>query len=210
MKEHNVYEEVKSTGKECCISTRWITSEKFVDGKKITKARLVARGFEEDSSKMTKDSPTCTKESLRIVFTVAATEQWKIQSLDISSEFLQGNQIQRDLYILPPKDIRVEGVIWKLQRCIYGLNDAPRAWYDKVKAEMILLGASLSKYDHSLFMWHENEQLIGILVTHVDDFIFAGTTDWEKRVIENSRSVHITQLRLSTLVLTLSKEMRKL
>ena len=65
-------------------------------------------------------------------------------SLDISSAFLQGNEIQCDLYILPPKDIRIEGVIRKLKRCIYGLNDAPRAWYDKVRAEMILLGASVN------------------------------------------------------------------
>jgi transposase InsO family protein len=187
LNEHNVYEEVKSTGKECCISTRWIVTEKFVDAKKITKARLVARGFEEDSSLMTKDSPTCTKESLRIAFTVAATQQWKIQSLDISSAFLQGNEIQRDVYVLPPKDIRTEGVIWKLKRCIYGLNDAPRAWYDKVKAEMILLGASVSKYDHSFFMWHEYEKLIGVLVTHVDDFTFAGTAAWETKVIGSIR-----------------------
>ena len=47
---------------------------------------------------------------------------------------------------------------------------------DKVKSEMITLGASVSKYDHSLFMWHENGQIIGILVTHVDDFTFG---DWK-------------------------------
>ena len=121
---------------------------------------------------MTKDSPTCTKESLRIVFTVSATEKWKIQSLVISAAFLQGNGIQRDLYILPPKDIRTEGVIWKLKRCIYGLNDVPRVWYDKVKTEMITLGASVIKYDHSLFMWHENGQIIGILVIHVGFYVW--------------------------------------
>ena len=187
LKEHNVYEEVNNTRKERCISARWILTEKYVDGKKIVKARLVARGFEEDSSMMTKDSPTCTKESLRIVFTAAATQKWKMQALDISSAFLQGNKIQRDVYILPPKDVRTDGVVWKLKRCIYGLNDAPRAWYDKVKSEMISLGAVVSKYDHSLFMWHNNGLLIGILVTHVDDFTFAGTAEWEKKVIGNLR-----------------------
>ena len=30
------------------ISSRWIITERFKDGKKVVKARLVARGFEED------------------------------------------------------------------------------------------------------------------------------------------------------------------
>jgi hypothetical protein len=187
LKQYNVYEEVQRMKNMSCVSSRWILTEKYIDGQKTIKARLVARGFEEDSSNMTKDSPTCTKESLRIVFTVAATENWKIQSLDISSAFLQGNQIQREVYILPPKDVRSDGVVWKLNRCIYGLNDAPRAWYEKVKSEMILLGAMVSKYDHSLFVWHNNCQLIGILVTHVDDFTFAGTKDWDDRVVGHLR-----------------------
>ena len=70
-----------------------------------------------------------------------------------------------------------------MKRCIYGLNDAPRAWYEKVKSEMKLLGATLSKFDNALFMWHKNEEVIGILVTHVDDFIFGGTDEWKNSVI---------------------------
>ena len=115
LKEHNVYEEVPKTGREQYISTRWIVTEKIADGKKITKARVVARGFEEDSTAMVKDSPTCTKESLRMVFTVAVTQKWAIQSLDISAAFLQGNEIQREVFVLPPKDIINDGMIWKLK-----------------------------------------------------------------------------------------------
>ena len=189
LQNHDVYEEVNSSRINSCVSTRWILTEKCVEGKKNIKARLVARGFEEDSTLMVKDSPTCTKESLRMVFTVATTEHWKIQSLDISSAFLQGNAIQRDVFVLPPKDIRKPGIVWKLKRCIYGLNDAPRAWYNKVKAEMIQSGAEVSKYDNSLFMWHnENDDLIGVLVTHVDDFTFAGTSAWETNVIGNLKN----------------------
>ena len=186
LKEHDVFEEVnvKEANHINSISTRWVITEKFADGERVTKARLVARGFEEDSSDMMKDSPTCTKESLRLVFAAAATQHWSVQSLDISSAFLQGNPIQRDVYIMPPEEVRTEGVLWKLKRCIYGLNDAPRAWYNKVKSEFVeKLGATLSKYDNSLFMWHKEGKLVGILVCHVDDFTYAGTPDWEKIVI---------------------------
>lgn len=143
---HDVYEEVRVDEIEShCISTRWVVTEKFVNGERNVKAHLVARGFEEDTTHMVKDSPTCTKESLRLAFIVATTKQWMIQSLDISSAFLQGDVIQREVYVKPPTDACDQGVAWKLKRCIYGLCDAPRAWYEKVKGEM------KSLVSHSVF-----------------------------------------------------------
>ena len=109
--------------------------------------------------------------------------KWAIESIDISSAFLQGDPLQRDVYIIPPSDICTEGVAWKLKCCIYRLNDAPRAWYEKVKSEMKFSGATLSKFDNALFMWHRKDKLIGILVTHVDDFVFGGIDEWKKSVI---------------------------
>ena len=40
----NVYEEIEKTNEDC-ITTQWVYSQKYVDGKRIVKARLVARGF---------------------------------------------------------------------------------------------------------------------------------------------------------------------
>ena len=53
-----MYEEVDNLGQNF-ISVRWVITPKLIDGKWISKARLVARGFEEDSSKFRSDSPTC-------------------------------------------------------------------------------------------------------------------------------------------------------
>ena len=42
--------------------TRWVLTEKFVNGNKTTKARLSERGFEEDHlAKLRTDSPTCKR-----------------------------------------------------------------------------------------------------------------------------------------------------
>ena len=54
------------------------------------KARLVARGFEEDHlAKLCTDSPTCGKESLQIVIAIIITYGWEINSLDIKPAFLK-------------------------------------------------------------------------------------------------------------------------
>jgi hypothetical protein len=110
---------------------------------------------------------------------------WEIHSLDVSSAFLQGNGIQRELYLQPPIEVEDEGTIWRLKRCIYGLDDAPRAWYDRVKEELLRLGGVTSKYDDAVFLWHTGDSLSGMIVLHVDDFVYCGTEKWHRSVITN-------------------------
>ena len=70
-----VYEEIDDIGQET-MSVRWVVTPKMIDGKWGTKARLVARGFEEDCSKIRADSPTCMRETVRILLTIASSKNW--------------------------------------------------------------------------------------------------------------------------------------
>ena len=182
MIDHDVFEEVENIGQKT-ISSKWVLTEKFKGGKKLIKARLVARGFEEDSTKLRTDSPTCNKRSFRMLMTMAVSYGWKIHSLDISAAFLQGDPLKREVFLKMPKDICDKGKLWRLKRCIYGLNDAPRSWYERVKKEFLNLGAIMSVYDPALFFWYKNNRLIGVLTSHVDDFAYCGTTDYLEGVV---------------------------
>ena len=94
------------------------------------KARLVARGFEEDClSKFEKESPTCYKDTFRAVLSLAAQNKWNLQTIDIKTAFLQGETINRNVYIIPPTEAKCKSNhIWKLNKCVYGLSDAPLKW----------------------------------------------------------------------------------
>ena len=59
--DYGVYEPVKYTGQNL-ISVRWVCTSK--DGQ--VKARLVARGFEDDCINIRTDSPTCSKMNPRL------------------------------------------------------------------------------------------------------------------------------------------------
>ena len=83
-KQNNVFEEVENEGQDL-ISVKWIITEKFINGEKIIKARLVARGFEENSDKLQCDSPTCSKDALRISLTLISSYGWVCYSLDIKT-----------------------------------------------------------------------------------------------------------------------------
>ena len=186
-KQNNVYETVKFSG-QSCVSVRWVTTTKFVNGKRKVKSRFVARGFEEKDDDFLSDSPTCAKESLRIALSIIASKKWKCQSIDIKAAFLQGRPIEREVYITPPSEAGVSPhFVWKLKTCIYGLKDASKTWYLSVKEKFIELGAKPSRYDPAVFIWHQNGALKGILCAHVDDFLFGGTQEFLDSVINPVR-----------------------
>ena len=93
--DNNVYEVVPYNNQKC-ISVRWETSLKGnPDGTSKPKARLVARGLEEENlHEVPKDSPTCGKDTLRVTLAIIATNKWELRSIDIKTAFLQGNNYQ--------------------------------------------------------------------------------------------------------------------
>ena len=82
---------------------------------------------------------------------------------------------------LPPEVDTIN--LWKLLVTVYGLCDAPRAWYLKVKEVLEKAGARKSKFDDAIFYWYHNDKLEGILSCKVDDFVWGGTNNFIKKVI---------------------------
>ena len=181
-KQNDVYEEMEDLGQET-ISVRWVITEKLRENAPIIKARLVARGFEENTCELDKHSPTCSKEAVRLALSIASSNSWDCHTLDVKSAFLQGNQISRNVFLKPPPEYN-NGKLWRLKKTVYGLSDAARQWYLRVKEELVKLGVTISKLDPALFSWHENGRLCGIICLYVDDFLWAGTPSFEVNVIE--------------------------
>ena len=74
-------------------------------------------------------------------------------------------------------------VIWKLKKCVYGLNEAARMWYLSLSTELLAMGMEKSRYDEAIFFWHNEGHLQGVMSAHVDDFFWAGTDLFESNVL---------------------------
>ena len=70
--------------------------------------------------------------------------------------------------------------IMKLESAVYGLRNAPRQWYLRLKKELIALGCRVHQLDTCLFMLYENESLVGIVGAYVDDCLMCGNTQSPK------------------------------
>ena len=159
------------------ISVKWVVTEKMIDGAMGVKARLVARGFEEVKDFRT-DSPTLSREGMRVTLAIIAANGWLLQSIDIKTAFLQGKPLERTVFLKPPKEANTDR-LWKLLKCVYGLGDAPRQFYLKLFDELIKLGMVVSTVDKALFFAFKNNVLIGIIGCHVDDMLYGGDDDFK-------------------------------
>ena len=180
-KQNKVFQEVSDDGQDA-ISVRWVITEKLKGDNRIIKARLVARGFEENFDNKT-DSPTCAKDTLRVVMSVIACHGWVCHSIDIKAAFLQGEPINRDLYIRPPPEFNT-GKLWKLKKTVYGLCDAARAWYFRVKRALLDMGMKMSSLDNAMFLYLVDDAVTGVICIHVDDFCWAGDDIFKTAIID--------------------------
>ena len=74
---------------------------------------------------------------------------------------------------VPARDSDGRPLVCKLRKALYGLRQAPRAWYDKLHSTLLSLGFKRSDYDSCLYL-HTQAQLW--LAFHVDDFLLIGPT----------------------------------
>ena len=178
LKEFHTYEEVPDTN-QSRISTTWVLWQKGEE----TRARLVARGFEEETIIQT-DSPCIGKSAMRIFLTIASSRCWIVKTTDIKSAFLQGKSLDRDVYLIPPRESDVqENYLWKLNHCIYGLNDAARQFYQSVEETLLNLGCEQSSLDPALFCWRYGSELQGMVACHIDDFLHSGSRQFDTKVM---------------------------
>ena len=117
---------------------------------------------------------------------LAAKNKWQIQTSDIKCAFLQGETIDRELYLRPPKEKRIKGKVWKMRKRAYGLTDASRGFYLELRKTLVELGCKQSKYDPAMYLYSDQDgHLEGLILTHVDDLLHgSGGNNFYKNVMK--------------------------
>ena len=178
---------------------------KWPSGLPRAKARFITQGFRDPDAlagKINTESPTLSRISRNYILTVAATKQWTALTADISTAFLQGKEHSKDrtLWISLPADAKkLLGIppgsdqVMRLRKPMYGLCDAPRAWFLEARERLTNLGAQQHPLDACLFLlydyqapksaWtyrtdskgakHQHPPLIAMMGIHVDDILAA-------------------------------------
>ena len=154
-------------------------------------ARLVVPGYKDLTAyELRKDSPTASRTSQHLLFSLAASnfksQGWRIGSADVKSAFLKGEKYvdgARELYIrnmdskAGSPTLPIGRRLSRLLKGVFGFSDAPREWFLRLRKSLTKEGWKASTMDAAtFFLWSEgpNPRLLGVLCSHVDDLLFAG------------------------------------
>ena len=104
--------------------------------------------------------------------------------MDISTAFLQGGALQREVYVRPPQKLHAPEQLLKLPKAVYGLVDAPLHWYQALHKSMLSIGAIVVSFDAAIYLFRDHENLCAWAAVHVDDTSIAGTDSLISSLLE--------------------------
>ena len=140
---------------------RWVlTVKRDKDGNFVKcKARWVLRGFQDNQkdSQQT-DSPAATRPGFRLMTAVAANNYWDLKHIDLKTAFLQGETFDDNRNVvcqLPPEAGHPPNVVARMKRPAYGLNDAPRRWFNVVDKHLVSYGLSPTRADRCCYVLYK-------------------------------------------------------
>ena len=152
------------------------------------KARLVVLGNLENDPNFRWDAPTGSLLAQHVVLSWAASggggpkgPRRQLRKKDARNAYLQGDHIERELYMrLPAGGIpgAAPGSLLRARVPIYGTGDAARGFWLKVRKTLLQCGWVQSQLEPALFLFWDGRTgkkvLTGMAVTHVDDILHCG------------------------------------
>ncbi|KAK1432245.1 hypothetical protein QVD17_09140 [Tagetes erecta] len=177
-----VWELVDLPPNKCPIGTKWVFRNKPDDRGVVirNKARLVVQGFaqEEGIDYTEVFAPVARLEAIRIFLAHAANKNFKVYQMDVKCAFLYGD-IDEEIYVCQPpgfEDPDFPSKVYKLDKSLYGLHQAPRILYETLTQYLLSKGFSRGTIDMTLFKKEVNGELL-IVQVYVDDIIFGSTNE---------------------------------
>ncbi|GJZ58683.1 retrovirus-related pol polyprotein from transposon TNT 1-94, partial [Tanacetum coccineum] len=177
---NDVWELVPQPRNMTIIGTKWVFRNKLDENGVVSrnKDRLVAQGYNQQEGIDYDETYALVArlESIRILLAYTCALDFKLFQMDVKSAFLNGF-INEEVYVAQPPgfiDLEKPDHVYKLKKALYCLKQAPKAWYDRLKAFLIKHEYKMGMVDNTLFTKKKSSNLI-IVQIYVDDIIFGST-----------------------------------
>jgi hypothetical protein len=130
-------------------------------------------------------APVCRTESLKVLLSVVAANDWDLMGADVKSAYLYGEvpEDEPPIYMRQPDGYAIPGAehkVCRLKRMLYGTHQGGRTWNKKIHNTLVALGFVRSAADDCVYLLRRMEQgawvLIVVLLLYVDDILVAGTS----------------------------------
>ncbi|GKB25557.1 putative ribonuclease H-like domain-containing protein, partial [Tanacetum coccineum] len=160
------------------IGTKWVYRNKKDERGIIVrnKARLVAQGYtqEEGIDYHEVFAPVAGIEAIRLFLSYASFMGFIVYQMDVKSAFLYGT-IEEEVYVCQPpgfEDPQFPDKVYKVEKALYGIHQAPRAWYENFSTYLLENGFRRGVIDKTLFIKKDKGDILLVQVMQRDDGIF--------------------------------------
>ncbi|GJS35574.1 putative ribonuclease H-like domain-containing protein [Tanacetum coccineum] len=148
------------------IGTKWVYKNKN-DERGIlvrNKARLVAQGHTQvdgiDYDEVFAPIPRI--EAIRLFLAYASFMDFTVYQMDVKSAFLYST-IEDEVYVYQPprfEDLQFPDKVYKVEKALYGLHQAPRAWYKTLSTYLLENGYKRWTIDKTLFIKKDKHDIL--------------------------------------------------
>nr|GEW47474.1 retrovirus-related Pol polyprotein from transposon TNT 1-94 [Tanacetum cinerariifolium] len=125
------------------IGTKWIYRNKKDERgiMVINKARLVAQVHTQEEGINYDEvfAPVARIKAIRLFLAYALFKDFVVYQMDVKSAFLYG-RIEEEVYVCQPprfEDLELSDRVYKVKKELYGLHQAPRAWYETLSTYLL-------------------------------------------------------------------------
>ncbi|GJU39770.1 putative ribonuclease H-like domain-containing protein [Tanacetum coccineum] len=160
------------------IGTKWVYRNKKDDRGIVVrnKARLVAQGYTQEEGIDYDEvfAPVARIEAIRLFLAYASFMGFIVYQMDVKSAFLYGT-IEEEVYVCQPpgfEDPQFPDKVYKVEKALYGLHQAPRAWYETLSTYLLENGFRRGTIDKTLFIKKDKGDilLVQMFMIHINDW----------------------------------------
>ncbi|GKA66392.1 putative ribonuclease H-like domain-containing protein [Tanacetum coccineum] len=160
------------------IGTKWVYRNKKDEIGIVVrkKARMVAQGYiQEEGIDYDEVFALVAKiEAITLFLAYASFMGFIVYQMDVKSAFLY-DTIEEDVYVCQPpgfEDPQFPDKVYKVEKALYGLHQAPRAWYKTLSTYLLENRFRKRVIDKTLFIKKSKGNILLVQVMQRDDGIF--------------------------------------
>ncbi|GJW21664.1 putative ribonuclease H-like domain-containing protein [Tanacetum coccineum] len=148
------------------------------------KARLVAQGYTQEEGIDYDEvfTPVVRIEAIRLFLSYASFKDFVVYQMDVKSAFIYG-KIEEEVYVCQPpgfEDPDILDKVYKVEKALYRLHQAPKAWYETLSTYLLNNGFQRGKIDKTFFIRRDK----GLQVKQKEDGIFISQDKYVTEILK--------------------------
>ncbi|GKE25843.1 putative ribonuclease H-like domain-containing protein, partial [Tanacetum coccineum] len=160
------------------IGKKWVYKNKKDERGVVDRnnARLVAHGYKQEEGIDYDEvfDPMARIEAIRIFLAFASYMGFIVYQMDVKSAFLYGI-IDEEVYVSQPPgfvDPKFPKKVYKVEKALYGLHQAPRAWYATLSTFLLKSGYRRGTIDKTLFIKKDKNDIMLLQMSSMGELTF--------------------------------------